>query len=218
MYWQVYRSCLGVTSILERMPRVITRTRAAFIFIFITVLLDMISFGIIIPVFPQLILKLQGGDMAGAAAIFGIFGTAFALMQFIFSPVQGALSDRFGRRPVILLSNLGLGLDYIVMALAPTIPIPACRAPVHTAGSDGRDRVTRALGTTADQHSAGWCSGSRGGRSAPRTVPSRDRAPRSRHRTAAPRETRLRVSAVKQRPRGHQIARGIADGHRPRSR
>jgi len=105
------------------MPRVITRTRAAFVFIFITVLLDMISFGIIIPVFPQLILKLQGGDMAGAAAIFGIFGTAFALMQFIFSPVQGALSDRFGRRPVILLSNLGLGLDYVVMAVAPTIPI-----------------------------------------------------------------------------------------------
>jgi len=105
------------------MPRVITRTRAAFVFIFITVLLDMISFGIIIPVFPQLILKLQGGDMAGAAAIFGIFGTAFALMQFMFSPVQGALADRFGRRPVILLSNLGLGLDYIVMAVAPTIPI-----------------------------------------------------------------------------------------------
>ena len=105
------------------MPRVITRTRAAFVFIFITVVLDMISFGIIIPVFPQLILKLQGGDMAGAAAIFGIFGTAFALMQFIFSPVQGALADRFGRRPVILLSNLGLGLDYIVMAVAPTIPI-----------------------------------------------------------------------------------------------
>ena len=105
------------------MPRVIARTRAAFVFIFITVLLDMISFGIIIPVFPQLILKLQGGDMAGAAAIFGIFGTAFALMQFIFSPVQGALADRFGRRPVILLSNLGLGLDYVVMAVAPTIPI-----------------------------------------------------------------------------------------------
>ncbi len=105
------------------MPRVITRSRAAFVFIFITVLLDMISFGIIIPVFPQLILKLQGGDMAGAAAIFGILGTAFAVMQFIFSPVQGALADRFGRRPVILLSNLGLGLDYVVMAVAPTIPI-----------------------------------------------------------------------------------------------
>ena len=101
----------------------INRQRAAFIFIFITVLLDMISFGVIIPVFPQLILRLQGGDMAGAAATFGIFGTAFAVMQFVFAPVQGALSDRFGRRPVILLSNLGLGLDYVVMALAQTIPL-----------------------------------------------------------------------------------------------
>lgn len=102
---------------------VIARQRAAFIFIFITVVLDMISFGVIIPVFPQLILHLQGGDMAGAAAVFGIFGTAFAVMQFFFSPVQGALADRYGRRPVILLSNLGLGIDYVVMALAPTIPI-----------------------------------------------------------------------------------------------
>ncbi|HYK97822.1 MAG TPA: TCR/Tet family MFS transporter, partial [Candidatus Acidoferrales bacterium] len=74
-------------------------------------------------VFAQLILRLQGGDMAGAAATFGIFGTAFAVMQFVFSPVQGGLADRFGRRPVILLSNLGLGLDYIVMAIAPNIPI-----------------------------------------------------------------------------------------------
>jgi DHA1 family tetracycline resistance protein-like MFS transporter len=101
----------------------LNRQKAAFVFIFITVLLDMVSFGMIIPVFPQLILKLQGGDIAGAAAVFGIFGTAFAVMQFFFSPIQGALADRFGRRPVILLSNLGLGLDYIVMALAPTIPI-----------------------------------------------------------------------------------------------
>ena len=100
-----------------------TRSRAAFIFIFITVLLDMVCFGVIIPVFPQLILRLQGGDMAGAAAIFGILGTAFAVMQVIFAPVQGALSDRYGRRPVILLSNLGLGVDYVVMAIAPTIPI-----------------------------------------------------------------------------------------------
>src|SRR5256885_4742935 len=100
-----------------------TRSRAAFIFIFITVQLDMVSFGVIIPVHPQLILRLQGGDMAGAAAIFGIFGTAFAVVQFFVSPVQGALADRFGRRPVILLSNLGMGLDYLVMALAPTIPI-----------------------------------------------------------------------------------------------
>src|SRR5213083_3130012 len=86
----------------------LNRQKAAFIFIFITVLLDMVSFGVIIPVFPQLILRLQGGDMAGAAAIFGILGTAFAVMQVIFAPVQGALSDRYGRRPVILLSNLAL--------------------------------------------------------------------------------------------------------------
>ena len=101
----------------------ITRSRAAFTFIFITVLLDMIAFGVIIPVLPQLLVHLQGGDLASGAAIYGLFGTAFALMQFFFSPVLGALADRFGRRPVILLSNLGLGADYVVMALAPTVPI-----------------------------------------------------------------------------------------------
>src|SRR5262245_65236885 len=63
----------------------------------------------------------MGGDTARAAEIFGLFGTVWALMQFIFSPLLGALSDRFGRRPVILLSCLGLGLDYILMALAPTL-------------------------------------------------------------------------------------------------
>src|SRR5437773_11547766 len=71
--------------------------------------------------------------MAGAAAVFGIFGTAFAVMQFVFSPVQGALADRYGRRPVILLSNLGLGLDYMVIALAPTIPILFLGRPVSGA-------------------------------------------------------------------------------------
>ena len=101
----------------------ITRAHAAFAFIFVTVLLDMLAFGIIIPVFPQLIVRLAGGDTAGAAGIFGIFGTAFAFMQVLSAPVLGALSDRFGRRPVVLLSNLGLGADYVVMALAPTIPI-----------------------------------------------------------------------------------------------
>ena len=101
----------------------ITRSRAAFMFIFITVLLDMIAFGVIIPVLPQLLVHLQGGDIASAATLYGLFGTAFAFMQFLFSPVLGALADRFGRRPVILLSNLGLGADYVVMALAPTIPI-----------------------------------------------------------------------------------------------
>jgi len=94
---------------------------AAFIFIFITVLLDMLAIGIIIPVLPKLVVDFVGGDAAEGARIYGLFGTVWALMQFVFSPVQGALSDRFGRRPVILISNFGLGLDYIVMALAPSL-------------------------------------------------------------------------------------------------
>src|SRR6201991_1107457 len=95
--------------------------RAAFTFIFITVLLDMLAIGIIIPVLPKLVLDFVGGDAVRGADYLGLFGTAWALMQFLFSPIHGALSDRFGRRPVILLSNFGLGLDYILMALAPSL-------------------------------------------------------------------------------------------------
>ena len=67
----------------------------------------MLALGIIIPVLPRLVVDFMGGDTEAAAEIFGLFGTAWALMQFLFSPIQGALSDRFGRRPVILISNLG---------------------------------------------------------------------------------------------------------------
>jgi len=81
----------------------------------------MLALGLIAPVLPKLVLNFLGGDTASAAKWFGIFGTVFALMQFFFSPVLGVLSDRFGRRPIILASNFGLGLDYIVMALAPTL-------------------------------------------------------------------------------------------------
>ena len=95
--------------------------RAAFVFIFITVLLDMLALGIIIPVLPRLVVDFMGGDAPGAAEVLGIFGTAWALMQFLFSPAIGALSDRFGRRPVILASNIGLGLDYVLMAVAPSL-------------------------------------------------------------------------------------------------
>jgi DHA1 family tetracycline resistance protein-like MFS transporter len=94
---------------------------AALTFIFVTVMLDMLALGLIAPVLPKLILDFLGGNASSAATWLGVFGTVFALMQFFFSPVLGVLSDRFGRRPVILLSNLGLGLDYIVMALSPTI-------------------------------------------------------------------------------------------------
>src|SRR5947208_16968247 len=95
--------------------------QAALGFIFVTVLLDMLAFGIIAPVLPRLITDFVRGNIALSSEYMGLFVSAWALMQFIFSPVVGMLSDRYGRRPVILLSNLGLGLDYAVMALAPTI-------------------------------------------------------------------------------------------------
>ncbi|HXS04407.1 MAG TPA: TCR/Tet family MFS transporter [Rhodanobacter sp.] len=97
------------------------RHQAALAFIFVTVMLDTLAFGIVIPVLPQLIVQLIGGSIAKAAVWVGAFGTLYMLMQFVFSPVQGALSDRFGRRTVILISNLGLGIDFIVMALAPVL-------------------------------------------------------------------------------------------------
>lgn len=95
--------------------------RAAFAFIFVTLVLDSLALGVIIPVLPALIAEFQGRDAAAAAGVYGLFGSAWAAMQFFFSPVLGSLSDRFGRRPVILLSNLGLGLDYALMALAPSL-------------------------------------------------------------------------------------------------
>lgn len=102
-------------------PEISPRRQAALAFIFVTVLLDMLALGSMIPVLPRLIVAMSGDDTARAAQVFGLFGTAWALMQFLFSPVQGALSDRFGRRPVVLASNFGLGLDYLVMALAPNL-------------------------------------------------------------------------------------------------
>src|SRR5262245_61756731 len=95
--------------------------RPALAFIFVVVLLDMLALGIVIPVLPKLVERLSSGDTARAAEVYGVFGMAWALMQFLAMPVLGVLSDRYGRRPVILLSNLGLGLDYILMALAPNL-------------------------------------------------------------------------------------------------
>jgi DHA1 family tetracycline resistance protein-like MFS transporter len=95
--------------------------RAAVAFIFVTIALDMLAMGMIAPVLPRLITEFAGGSEAHGAEIFGLFGTVWAVMQFFFSPLLGSLSDRFGRRPVILLSNLGLGLDYVVMAVSPNL-------------------------------------------------------------------------------------------------
>src|SRR5882757_8064064 len=95
--------------------------RAAVTFVLITVALDMLTIGIIAPVLPKLVLEFLSGNTARSAEIYGLFGTVWALMQFVCAPVLGSLSDRFGRRPVILLSNFGLGLDYILMAMAPSL-------------------------------------------------------------------------------------------------
>jgi len=100
---------------------VTARRQAALAFIFVTVLLDMLALGLIAPVLAPLVVSFYGGDTARAAEIYGVAFTLFAAMQFVASPVLGALADRFGRRPIVLLSNLGLGLDYVLMALAPNV-------------------------------------------------------------------------------------------------
>jgi MFS transporter, DHA1 family, tetracycline resistance protein len=95
--------------------------RAAAIFILFTVTLDMLALGMIAPVLPRLIEGFLHGNTSSAAKMLGLFGTVFAVMQFFCSPIVGSLSDRFGRRPLVLLSNFGLGLDYLLMAWAPTL-------------------------------------------------------------------------------------------------
>src|SRR5438270_683291 len=81
----------------------------------------MLALGIIAPVFPKLVIQLEGGNEAGAAGAVGLFGTVWAAMQFVFAPVLGALSDRVGRRPVILVSCLGLGLDHVAHDALPSL-------------------------------------------------------------------------------------------------
>ncbi len=96
-------------------------SRSAFIFIFLTVLIDTIGLGVIIPVSPGLIAELTHQPISDAARWGGWLFFSFALMQFLFAPVIGNLSDRFGRRPVLILSLLMLGVDYLITGLAPTI-------------------------------------------------------------------------------------------------
>jgi DHA1 family tetracycline resistance protein-like MFS transporter len=96
-------------------------SRHALTFIFITVLIDMIGFGIIIPVMPLLVAELTGLGLGPAATWGGYLTTVYAAMQFVFAPVVGNLSDRFGRRPVLLASLLAFGVDYLVMGFAPEI-------------------------------------------------------------------------------------------------
>ena len=94
---------------------------AALIFIFITVLVDVIGLGIIIPVLPGLIMELTGEGLSMASRYGGWLMFTYAIMQFLAAPVIGGLSDRYGRRPVLLASLFGFGIDYIILGFAPTI-------------------------------------------------------------------------------------------------
>ncbi|SDI67125.1 TCR/Tet family MFS transporter [Chryseobacterium jejuense] len=93
----------------------------ALVFIYITILIDIIGIGIVAPVLPTLILKLSKGDLSATTQYIGWFISIYAFIQFIFAPILGSLSDRYGRRPLLLWSLLGLGIDYIILAMAPNL-------------------------------------------------------------------------------------------------
>jgi DHA1 family tetracycline resistance protein-like MFS transporter len=90
-------------------------------FIFVTLLLDVLGFGLVIPIMPKLVAALSHGGVSAGARDYGWLLSLYGLMQFFFSPILGTLSDRFGRRPILLLSLLFSGLDYVILALAPTL-------------------------------------------------------------------------------------------------
>ena len=95
--------------------------KSAFLFIFITILLNMIGFGVIMPVMPKLIMEVTGEGVAHAAQWGGYLSVVYAIMQFFMMPIIGGLSDRFGRRPVLLISLAAYSFDFLIMAIAPTI-------------------------------------------------------------------------------------------------
>ena len=95
--------------------------RAGMVFILVTLFIDILGIGIIVPILPELIKELLGKDVTQAAVYYGVIISTYATMQFLCAPVLGALSDRYGRRPVILVSLFGLGTDYLIQGWAPSI-------------------------------------------------------------------------------------------------
>jgi DHA1 family tetracycline resistance protein-like MFS transporter len=102
-------------------PHAMSARKPALGFIFITLFLDILGIGLIIPILPKLVTQLQGGDLALASHSVGLLAALYAAMQFVFAPILGSLSDHHGRRPVILGSLFGSGLDYLLLAFAPNL-------------------------------------------------------------------------------------------------
>ncbi len=98
-----------------------TKNKSALVFILVTVLIDVIGIGIIIPIMPSLYQELTGGTISEASRYSAYLVLMYSLIQFVFSPIIGGLSDQFGRRPVLLISLFGFAVDYIFLAMAPSI-------------------------------------------------------------------------------------------------
>jgi MFS transporter, DHA1 family, tetracycline resistance protein len=95
--------------------------QASVVFVLITLFMDILGMGLVIPILPRLVQRLVGGTVGEASFVFGLLVSIYSVMQFFCAPVLGALSDRFGRRPVILVALAGLGLDYVLLSVAPSI-------------------------------------------------------------------------------------------------
>lgn len=100
-----------------------TKRSAGLTFIMITLAIDVLGIGLLVPVLPELVTSLSGGDLSRGSAYYGWFIAVYAGMQFLFAPILGGLSDRYGRRNVLLISLFGAGVDYLLMALAPTLAL-----------------------------------------------------------------------------------------------
>ena len=109
------------------------KKQAALIFIFATVLIDIIGIGLIIPVLPQLLMEVSGLNTSESSFIGGTLIATYAIMQFFFAPILGGLSDQFGRRPLLLMALFGLGLDYLIIVFAPNLIYPEDHAFLRAA-------------------------------------------------------------------------------------
>ena len=97
------------------------RRHASVLFVLVTLFIDSLGAGLVIPILPKLVEQLLGGEISQASIVFGVLASLYAVMQFFCAPVLGAVSDRYGRRPVILLALFGLGCDYVLLSVAPSI-------------------------------------------------------------------------------------------------